>query len=71
MAGLTTIVPLALRILVGGSPMFCPEGCQAIVDTGTSLVTGPPDKIKQLQAAIGATPMDGEVSTSWCRVEGK
>lgn len=42
--------------------MFCSEGCQAIVDTGTSLITGPPKKIKQLQEAIGATAMDGEVS---------
>ncbi|CAO2636822.1 Cathepsin E [Lemmus lemmus] len=49
-------------IQVGDTVMFCSEGCQAIVDTGTSLVTGPSHKIKELQEAIGATPMDGEVS---------
>jgi hypothetical protein len=60
-----------LRIQVGDTVMFCSEGCQAIVDTGTSLITGPPDKIKQLQEAIGATPIDGEVSVyrGWRMVE--
>lgn len=46
--------------------MFCSKGCQAIVDTGTSLLTGPSDEIRQLQKAIGAEPVDGEVSA--CRV---
>ncbi|KYO21621.1 cathepsin E [Alligator mississippiensis] len=48
------------NIQVSGSVAFCAEGCQAIVDTGTSLITGPPSDIKQIQNAIGATPVDGE-----------
>nr|XP_009670602.1 PREDICTED: cathepsin E [Struthio camelus australis] len=48
------------NIQVGGTVAFCASGCQAIVDTGTSLLTGPTNDIKELQNYIGAVPVDGE-----------
>lgn len=39
---------------VDGATLACDGGCQAIVDSGTSLLTGPTNQMDQINQAIGA-----------------
>ncbi|XP_010890324.1 nothepsin [Esox lucius] len=55
---------------VQGASSFCPHGCQAIIDTGTSVITGPTADILTLQQLIGATPTSiGEYIIDCARIQ--
>ncbi|XP_069907359.1 pepsin-3-like [Oryctolagus cuniculus] len=54
-----------LSITMDGETIACADGCQAIVDTGTSLLAGPTSAISNIQSYIGASEnYEGEMIVS-------
>uniref|UniRef100_A0A8D0DUX5 Peptidase A1 domain-containing protein n=1 Tax=Salvator merianae TaxID=96440 RepID=A0A8D0DUX5_SALMN len=43
-------------VKIQGQTVTCEQGCEAIVDSGTSLITGPRSQIRKIQEKIGAQP---------------
>ncbi|XP_061057795.1 pregnancy-associated glycoprotein 2-like [Eubalaena glacialis] len=52
------------RITMNGLNLGCFRGCQAIVDTGTSLLVGPSRMITVIRRLIGARPVGHEYAVS-------
>lgn len=45
---------LPSRVSVGSATLLCEEGCMAVVDTGSSYISGPTISMKLIMQALGA-----------------
>ncbi|XP_072336089.1 pepsin A-3-like [Scyliorhinus torazame] len=46
-------------VKINGQVVACQSGCQAVVDSGTSVIVGPTAPIQKILRAIGAGPLNG------------
>ncbi|XP_040837825.1 pepsin II-4-like [Ochotona curzoniae] len=51
-------------VTINGKAIACADSCQAIIDTGTSLLAGPTSAISKIQSYIGASNSEGTISCS-------
>lgn len=61
--GVSHHVSLFSSISVGMEMMFCTEGCTAVIDTGSSYITGPASSVSLLMKTIGAQLDESGVTT--------
>ena len=54
-------IPFSLSISMNRTVVACKHGCQALLDTGTSLLHGPRGLVREIQNLIHARPIGHEV----------